>query len=116
MINEKYIIKKKLGEGRSSVFLCEDVDIPGKDIALKILPKNVDDFEKQIFKNEFFTLLKLNHPNIIRPFDFGSIQKIENEKMKISSGSQFFSLEYYEGEELLNFSSIKPINEAIAYL
>ncbi len=107
MINEKYIIKKKLGKGRSSVFLCEDVDIPGKDIALKVLPKNVDDFEKRIFKNEFFTLLKLNHPNIIRPFDYGSIQKIENEKMKISSGSQFFSLEYYDGEELLNFSSIK---------
>ncbi len=107
MINEKYIIKKKLGKGRSSVFLCEDIDMPEKDIAIKILPEKADEFEKQIFKNEYLTLLKLNHPNIIRPFDYGTIQKIENEKGNVSLGSKFFSLEFNEGDELLKFTSIK---------
>ena len=35
MINERYIIKNILGEGRSKVFVCEDIDFPEKDIALK---------------------------------------------------------------------------------
>jgi len=107
MINNKYIIKKKLGKGRSSVFLCEDADIPDKTIAIKVLPPSVDEFETQIFRNEYFTLLKLNHPNIIRPFDYGSIQKVENEKTKVSLSSKFFTLEYYDGVELLKFDLIK---------
>ncbi len=107
MINEKYIIKKKLGQGRSSVFLCEDIDMPEKYIAIKILPVNADEFEKEMFKNEYFTLLRLNHPSIIRPFEYGTIQTVEDEKEKISLGSKFFSLEYYGGTELLKFPLIK---------
>jgi len=42
MINRKYKINKLLGKGRSAVYLCDDIDIPGKNIAIKILPKNVN--------------------------------------------------------------------------
>ena len=46
MINQKYKIKKLLGKGRSTVYLGEDVEFPGKEIAIKILP---DDFFKNLF-------------------------------------------------------------------
>ncbi|HSH66192.1 MAG TPA: hypothetical protein VLB84_10430, partial [Bacteroidia bacterium] len=38
LVNNRYTIKKKLGEGRSKVFLCTDVENPYKEFAIKILP------------------------------------------------------------------------------
>ena len=112
MINQRYKIKKLLGKGRSTVYLCEDADSINfssgnlassfrNDIAIKILPVNVDLFEAAIFRNEFFTLHKLNHPNIIKSFDFGTVVTIDEEDKEISVGSKFFTLEYYNGNELL---------------
>ncbi len=65
MINKRFTIKKKLGEGRSKVFLCTDNENPEKEYAIKILPAEADENEVKVFRNEFFTLQKLNHPNII---------------------------------------------------
>ncbi len=121
MINQKYKIKKLLGKGRSNVYLCEDVDLNNfssakfstqnsssrNDIAIKILPINVDLVETAIFRNEFFTLHKLNHPNIIKSIDFGTVVTIDEEDKDISIGSKFFTLEYYNGNELLEFNRLK---------
>ncbi len=121
MINQRYKIKKLLGKGRSAVYLCEDVDSinyssgkPEKqsgssinDIAIKILPADVDPVEAEIFRNEFFTLHKLNHPNIIRSIDFGTVVKIDEGDKDILAGSKFFTLEYYNGKELLNYKGSK---------
>jgi len=49
MINTRYEIIKKLGEGRSAVYLCNDIEYPNKQFAIKILPPGVDETERTIF-------------------------------------------------------------------
>ena len=106
MINGRYLVKDKIGEGRSKVFLCSDSEFPGNDLAIKILPGNSQETERKIFRNEFFTLRKLNHPNIIKANEFGIISNYSGNK-DISIGSLFITLEYFRGEELSNFTLIQ---------
>jgi serine/threonine protein kinase/tetratricopeptide (TPR) repeat protein len=107
MINKRYILEKKLGEGRSSVYLCSDTELNGKEFAIKILPSNIDLLEKKLFKDEFFSLKKLNHPLIVKPYDLGSIQVVDEEKEAQFLGSKYFTQEYFPGVELLNLNNIK---------
>ena len=106
MINDRYVIKKEIGKGRSSVYLCEDSEFPGKDFAIKILSPESEESEIKAFKNEFFTLRKLNHPNIVRPHEFGTIVKVSEKDKNIEIGSKFFTLDYFAGKELLKFPEL----------
>lgn len=105
MINNRFIIKKKLGEGRSKVFLCADKDNPEKDYAIKILPGTADAHEIKTFRDEFFTLQKLSHPNIISSYEQGVIVRTDNEQ-EISLGSRFIVLDYFPGNELLKYNKL----------
>jgi serine/threonine protein kinase/tetratricopeptide (TPR) repeat protein len=114
MINDRFFIKKKLGEGRSKVFLCSDnalpagqAGFPGKDVAIKILSKGTGRQELQAFKEEFFTLKKLNHPNIINAYEIGTIVKLNTDNKEITEGSKFFTLDYFDGVNLLYFPGLK---------
>jgi len=107
MINRKYKIKKLLGKGRSTVYLGDDADSPGKDIAIKILPADVDKRELKFFRDEFFTLHKLHHPNIINSYKLGTILENDSSFKEILIGSKFFTLEYFNGNRLLEYSSLK---------
>ena len=89
MINQRYKIIKKIGEGRSNVFLCEDYENSNANFAIKILKPDVSNEEKKNFRNEFFTLRKLEHPNIIRVEEFGSVLISENES--VAEGSLHIS-------------------------
>ncbi|MCZ7614675.1 MAG: hypothetical protein M5T52_14355 [Ignavibacteriaceae bacterium] len=60
MINTRYEILKKLGEGRSKVFLCRDIEFPEKEYAIKILPAKADIKEKETFKKNISRLINLN--------------------------------------------------------
>ena len=100
MINTRYEIIKKLGEGRSSVYLCRDLEFPEKEYAIKILPPVNDNQEREIFIKEFFTLQRLEHPGIIEAFEIGTVFHTDEEK-GIELGSTFITLEYFNGEELL---------------
>ena len=104
MINKRFIIKKKLGEGRSKVFLCSDNDNPEKDYAIKILPVAADENEIKVFRNEFFTLQKLNHPNIIASHEEGVV--VECDDKGIKAGSKFIILDYFPGTDLLSFDKL----------
>ncbi|MDR3626764.1 MAG: serine/threonine-protein kinase, partial [Ignavibacteriaceae bacterium] len=106
MINQKYEIIKLLGKGRSSVYLCEDVDLPGENIAIKILPENTEETEKRLFSNEYFTLRKINHPNIAKAFDIGTITHTDEEYPDILPGSKFFTLECINGCNLLEYDGL----------
>ena len=105
MINNRFTIKKKLGEGRSKVFLCSDNVNPEKDYAIKILPEAADVNEIKVFRNEFFILQKLNHPNIISSYEEGVIVKKDDED-GISTGSRFIILDYFPGDELLKYKKV----------
>ncbi len=100
MINTRYEIIKKLGKGRSSVYLCRDIEFPEKDYAIKILPPVKDSQEQDIFIKEFFTLQKLGHPGIIEAFEIGTVFHTDEEE-GIEIGSTFITMEYFNGEELL---------------
>lgn len=102
MINRRFAVIKKLGQGRSEIFLCKDLDFENRDIAFKVLPAGSSKEEKEIFKREFETMLKLDHPNIIRAYEFGTIIELsENESFQI--GSQYLAMEYFEGKILLDY-------------
>lgn len=73
MINNRYIIKKKLGEGRSKVFSVIDSEFPDKEIAIKFLSVSAKPDEKDFFREEFFRIKKFDHPNIIKAFEFGTV-------------------------------------------
>ncbi len=105
MINYRFIIKKKLGEGRSKVFLCSDADNPEKEFAIKVLPVTKDIHEIKTFRDEFFTLQKLNHPNIITSHEEGIV--VEDEvQWDIKKGSRFITLDYFPGSELLEYEKL----------
>ncbi len=106
MINTRYEIIKKLGQGRSSVYLCRDIEFPEKEYAIKILPPVKDNHEQEIFIKEFFTLQRLKHPAIIEAFELGTVFHTDGEK-GIETGSTFITMEYFEGEELLSSNKIQ---------
>lgn len=103
MINRRFTIKKKLGEGRSAVYLCEDSEQTGKLFALKVLSVHSTDEEKAIFKNEFETIQKLNHVSIIQAYERGSVVEVTGGD-PIQTGSKYLAMEYFDGLELADYS------------
>ena len=106
MINERYLIRKKLGEGRNKVFLCSDIENPTEEIAIKILSGNADKVEVASFHDEFINLRRLNHPRIVHALNFGTIVKNSTTKNGITIGSKYFTLEYFDGKPLLKYENI----------
>jgi serine/threonine protein kinase/tetratricopeptide (TPR) repeat protein len=109
MINQRYSLLGKIGQGRSSVYLCNDVEAPNSTFAIKVLPPKVDELEKENFIREYFILQKLDHPNIIKSYEIGTAVHVDSED-EIPSGSIFITLEYFESGELFESNFIK--NEA----
>ena len=103
MINRRYSVKKKLGKGRSSVYLCEDSEQAGKKFAVKILSANTSIEEQKIFKDEFQIIQKLDHPNIIRAYERGTVVEASDNE-PISIGSKYLAMEYFDGNELLSYT------------
>ncbi|QQS36409.1 MAG: protein kinase [Ignavibacteriales bacterium] len=113
MINNRYEIISKLGRGRSTVYLCSDVENENRNVAVKIL-SGQDNDSKEVFgfREEFFTLQRLNHPNIVKVFDLGNV--ITSDDEDIPFGSYFFTLEVFEATSLDKFD-LHPddVNEII---
>ena len=119
MINERYLIKKKLGQGRSAVFLCSDSEFPDRDQAIKILSPDAPPEEISSFNNEFFILRRLNHPNIIKSNELGTVVKMNGEEDGISLNSRFLTMEYFDGLELIKYEKLndeKVLREIIKQL
>ena len=105
MINTRYEIIKKLGEGRSSVYLCRDIEFPGKNYVIKILPSDRPDDETATFLKEFFILQKLDHPFIIKPIETGKVFHTDDGE-RIEVDSSFITMDYFDGKELLYSENI----------
>lgn len=102
MINNRYNIFHQVGEGRSKVFLCHDVDYPSIPLVFKVIPNSSSKIDKELFKKEYFLLRKFNHPNIVRVDKFGSVYLSSDKEIK--TGSLFITQEYYDGEKLYEHS------------
>jgi serine/threonine protein kinase/tetratricopeptide (TPR) repeat protein len=106
LINFRFEIIKQIGKGRSEVYLCRDMDFNGKEVAVKFLSPDVNEDELKSFRDEYFTLGKLDHPNIINAFEIGEVVTIDqNDPVQI--GSMFISLEYFESSELFNYEFLQ---------
>ena len=101
IINSQYRIKKFIGSGRNVVFLAEDVQSPEKYYAIKVIPsENLNEDEIESLRNEFNLLNNLNHPNIVKAYEFGVINDCDEDKY---IGSYFFVSEFINGKNLLDF-------------
>jgi serine/threonine protein kinase len=106
MINNRYKILNKLGEGRSSVYRCTDIK-SGYEYAVKIISPLLSNDEYISFSDEYNTIRKLNHPGIIKGYESGTI--LESDDENILKDSRYILLEYFNGKEL---SCVKNISEA----
>jgi len=93
LINLRYEIECVLGcGGMSSVYKVKDQNLDGQLIALKLLDpvllRDVTNIER--FKREAIIARKLDHPNIVRVYDFDVTE----------SGEYFITMEYVEGSTL----------------
>lgn len=113
MINFRYQIINKIGEGRSQVFKA--FDSQNKIfVALKVLSKSRPREEHLKLRDEYFTMAQLDHPNIIKVYDYGWVlfhDLDDNKHHKISELDSFLILEYFESFSLDNFW--ERINEPI---
>lgn len=75
-IEGRYVLKAKLGEGGMGVvFLAQQVSTR-RDVALKVMKLDkVDETNVERFRQEIDIISGLSHPNIVRVFDTGRIQK-----------------------------------------
>ncbi len=117
MINYRYSILEKIGEGGSGeVFLAEDTRQANQQVAIKILHP----FEKsgteanEAFHNEVSALVNLSHPNLVRIFDFGTIRHAEEPSLQ---QRRYFTMEVIRGADALAWvSSIRKLEDTDAKL
>lgn len=107
MINGRYIVRKKIGEGRSKVFHVIDTEFPEREVAAKFLDPTSSEEEKQKFRDEFFTLQRLDHPGIIKSFDLSIVLVKDNDDEEIENNSPFITMEYFSATEILNYQNLK---------
>ncbi len=113
MINKRYLIDKKLGQGRSKVFSVIDTEFPEREVAAKFLPYNSSNEEKKSFRDEYFTLQKLDHPNIIKAFEFSTVLRKDDDDNDVEIFSPFITLENFPSSELLEYNGIKDERKLI---
>jgi len=88
IIAGRFQLGRKLGSGSSGeVYLAHEMD-DDRPLALKLLRAGSDSSEgARVFRQEFALLSRLDHPSIVKIFDYGTA----------SQGRPFFAMEYVEG-------------------
>ena len=94
IIANRYKIIDKLGEGGMGVVFQVHDELEQNDLALKFLSKTTHDTEESYlrFKQEFWTMIKLAHPNTVNVYDYGIEDKIP-----------YFTMEIVPGKELTEY-------------
>ncbi len=89
IINGRYRIEKELGKGGMGiVYLAYDLNL-SRYVAVKILKSSVSSESAFIrFKNEIFSIVRLDHPNIIHVYDAGFDSNI------------YYVMQYIDGTDL----------------
>ena len=90
---DRYVMKRILGEGGAGrVWLVEDRQRPGHELALKELAHAGTPQHEDAFRREFATLACLHHPNLIEVEEFDTSP---------ASGRPRFTLEFIEGRDIV---------------
>ncbi len=104
IVDGRYRLLDVLGEGAAGkVFRCEDLGRGNSFVALKLLHAKDPRWEN-FFRKEFEILSRLNHPNLVKVFDFGPAP---------DDGSWYFTQELVVGKPLLDSLAGKKIDEVL---
>lgn len=89
----RYRLDARIGQGgMASVFRAHDLEL-GEDVALKIFTRLVEDEQMvQRFKQELLLSRQLNHPNVIRLYDIGTVAGFKYITMELLSGRDLKAL------------------------
>ncbi len=101
MIDHRYTVIRKLGEGGSAaVYLVQDRLRGDEFCALKVFHPRAgpDEQGDRTFRNEVSALINLHHPGLVQVFDFGTIRHDDD---RVLAGRLFLSMEYVRGTDIL---------------
>lgn len=106
LVENRYRIKKLLGEGASSrVYVAHDTALD-KPVAIKILRPSANKERAFLrFEQEARVMLAISHPNVCRVIGFG----------RLSDSRPYLVMEFMEGKTLLSYLRKKrPLSERLA--
>jgi formylglycine-generating enzyme required for sulfatase activity/predicted Ser/Thr protein kinase/type II secretory pathway pseudopilin PulG len=87
-----YIISGEVGSGgMGTVFLAHHARLSGRTVAIKVMPEGFAEHPQLVarFEQEANVMCSLNHPNIVKVFDFDD-----------EEGRYYYAMEYVEGRSL----------------
>ncbi|MBN1897188.1 MAG: serine/threonine protein kinase, partial [Spirochaetes bacterium] len=120
VLQERYRIKEKIGEGGMSlVYLAEDED-QKKKVAIKFLkPGITSSYVEDVirFKKEVELVSKLDHPGIIRSFgtgEFENVPYIVTELLEGETLAELIRKKSFKTEETLLI--VHQVTEALSYV
>lgn len=112
MINQKYKLLEQIGEGGSGeVFRAYD-SVVDKILAIKFINPDRAVNEENIRK-EFTILSQINHPNLIRVFEFGKVLSSDETRF---INRYYYSMEYLPGCDALAYFQQIPQGKTKAAL
>ena len=111
VVNGRYEILKSLGTGSMGlVYVCRHLELAGHIVAMKVLFNEVvkDEVVRSRFINEIVASYGVNHPNVVRAYEYFQDGDIVA-----------FTMEYVDGGDLADRLAMKepiPIEQAIKWL
>ncbi|HMJ14392.1 MAG TPA: serine/threonine-protein kinase, partial [Polyangiaceae bacterium] len=96
LISERYRLEAELGRGgMAAVYRAVD-EVTGQVVALKKLESSRPN-AAVLFDREYRTLASLEHPRVIRVFDFGIAE----------DGGRYYTMEFLDGEDLHGLAPVQ---------
>ena len=110
LVDGRYRIEARIGHGgMAEVYEATDI-INKRKVAIKMIREDVmrNPINLRRFQNEATIASSLNHPNIVKVFNHGTIE-----------GRPYIANEYIRGQtmkDMLDFRTSIPISEAVSYM
>lgn len=107
LVDERYRVNTRIGHGgMAEVYEATDI-ITRKSVAIKLIKEDLINSQINLkrFQNEASIAASLNHPNLVKVYNHGTV-----------GGIPYIIYEYVKGQtlsEVLDFRGALPINEAV---
>jgi len=105
---ERFRLLSELGRGGMGiVYRAIDTALGDQEVALKVIRQQgaITSEQRLHFKEEFRAMIKLQHPNTIRVFDYGQVDEL----------TQFLTMEIAPGREVSEWIQEGPLSPVEAY-
>jgi len=110
MINFRYKLLEKLGEGGAGrVFRVHDT-LHDRQVAMKVLGASAErSIEVEELRKEFSVLMNLSHPNLVQVYDFGIVLHSDQEGLV---GRYFYTMEWLPGMDSLSYFQTQKLSSS----